>query len=173
MCIGKLGRWPLENHPLSCESSLKRGQQPFAISQPSVLFFLAVLLCFLLDQTSCEHTEMGVFVPSESHSVRHGLIVLTQTNVLLLVLHPLGLRQRVSCGILCLMLHQTITVSCVPALASTKDPRSYPNLLELMETISLPSVNYIIQKGFGLSCQDRILNNFFHWFLNLSKLAWN
>lgn len=63
-------------------------------------FFLAVLLYFLLEQTSYEHTHMCVFVPAENHSIKHALIVLTQTNVLLVILHSLQLRHSVSCGIL-------------------------------------------------------------------------
>lgn len=59
-CICKIGRQHLENHLLCCEASLKREQQPFAISQPSLLFFLAVLHCFLLEQTSYERTQMCV-----------------------------------------------------------------------------------------------------------------
>lgn len=97
MCIPKVGKWPMEKHLLCCEASLKRGQQPFAISEPSLLFFLVVLLCFLLEQTSCELTQMRVFVLTENRSF-HGFIVLTQTNVLLLILHSLELRQSVSCG---------------------------------------------------------------------------
>lgn len=61
MCICKIGRQHLENHLLRCEASLKREQQqPFAISQPSLLFFLAVLHCFFLEQTSYECTQMCV-----------------------------------------------------------------------------------------------------------------
>lgn len=42
----------------------------------------------------------ALFVPSESHHVRHALIVLIGTNVLLLILRSLELRHCVSCGIL-------------------------------------------------------------------------
>lgn len=59
------------------------------------------------------------------------------------------------------MLHQAVTVSCYLAFTSARDLISDPNLLDLMETIShcLQSARFIC-KDFGLSCQDRMLNNF-------------
>lgn len=108
----KVGRWLL-----FCEALFKRGQQLSAISQPSLLFFLAVLLCILLEQTSYESTQICIFVLTENHSVRHVLIVLTQTNVLLLILHSIELRH---CELWYVVTHvSSDSVSCLPASDSS------------------------------------------------------
>lgn len=114
--ICKVGRGPLESHLLFCEARIKRGQQPSAISQPSLLFFLAVLLCLLLEQTSYESTRICIFVLTENHGVRHVLIVLAQTNVLLLIVRSIALRH---CALWYVVTHTSSgSVSCVPASGS-------------------------------------------------------
>lgn len=57
------------------------------------------------------------------------------------------------------MLHQAVTVSCL-AFTSARDLISDPKLMDLMETIShcIQSARFI-HNDFGLSCQDRMLNN--------------
>lgn len=113
----EVGRWLLESHLLFCEALFKRGQRLSAISQPSFLFFLAVLLCILLEETSYDSTQICIFVLTENHSVRHALIVLTQTNVLLLILHSIELRH---CELWCVVTHASSdSVSCLPASDSS------------------------------------------------------
>lgn len=108
--IGRDNRW------LFCEAPVKRGQQPSAISQPSLLFFLAVLLCLLLEQTSDESTQICIFVLTENHGVRHAFIVLAQTNVLLLIAHSIELRH---CELWYVVTHTSSgSFSCVPASGS-------------------------------------------------------
>lgn len=130
------------------------------------------LLCFVLEQISYERTQMCVFMLTENHSAGHALIVLTQTNVLLLILYSLELRHSVSCDILWLMLCKTIAVSCV-------QPSPVQGTQDLIQTYwSWWKQSYwlqwtrLIQKGFGLCCQDKMWNNFCLLVFKL-KLPWN